>query len=59
MKLQTVTYGRMVTDGDYGSYHLEVTIELEEGDSGRDALKAAHYEVISDTAMRKAYPQLS
>jgi dihydrodipicolinate synthase/N-acetylneuraminate lyase len=25
----------------------------------RDALKAAHYEVISDTAMRKAYPQLS
>ena len=25
----------------------------------RDALKAAHYEVISDAAMRKAYPQLS
>ena len=25
----------------------------------RDALVAAHYEVISDTAMRKAYPQLS
>jgi hypothetical protein len=25
----------------------------------RDALKAARYEVISDTAMRKAYPQLS
>jgi 4-hydroxy-tetrahydrodipicolinate synthase len=25
----------------------------------RDALKAAHYEVISDTAIRKAYPQLS
>jgi len=25
----------------------------------RDALKAAHYEVISDTAMRKAYPELT
>jgi 4-hydroxy-tetrahydrodipicolinate synthase len=25
----------------------------------RDALKAAHYEVISDTVIRKAYPQLS
>jgi dihydrodipicolinate synthase/N-acetylneuraminate lyase len=25
----------------------------------RDALKAAHYDVISDEAMRKAYPQLS
>jgi hypothetical protein len=25
----------------------------------RDALKAAHYEVISDSAMRKAYPELT
>ena len=32
---------------------LEEVVEL------RDALKAAHYEVISDTAMRKAYPQLT
>ena len=32
---------------------LEQVIEL------RDALVAAHYEVISDTAMRRAYPQFS
>ena len=32
---------------------VEQVVEL------RDALKAAHYEVISDTAIRKAYPQLS
>jgi dihydrodipicolinate synthase/N-acetylneuraminate lyase len=32
---------------------LEQVVEL------RDALKAAHYELISDSAMRKAYPQLT
>ena len=32
---------------------VEQVVEL------RDALKAAHYEVISDAAMRKAYPSLS
>ena len=32
---------------------VEQVVEL------RDALKAAHYEVISDAAMRKAYPGLS
>jgi hypothetical protein len=32
---------------------LEQVVEL------RDALVAAHYELISDAAMRKAYPQLT
>jgi hypothetical protein len=32
---------------------LEQVVEL------RDALVAAHYEVISETAMRSAYPQFS
>ena len=41
MKLKTVTYGRKINDGDYGTYHLEVTVELEEGESGADALKKA------------------
>jgi len=32
---------------------VEQVVEL------RDALKAAHYELISDSAMRKAYPHLT
>jgi hypothetical protein len=32
---------------------VEQVVEL------RDALKAAHYEVISNVAMRKAYPELT
>jgi hypothetical protein len=40
-KLKTLTYGRKVSDGDYGSFHLEVTIELEEGDRARDVLAQA------------------
>jgi hypothetical protein len=41
MKLTTVTYGRKVNDGDYGSLHLEVTVEVEEGDKGADVLRMA------------------
>jgi hypothetical protein len=41
MKLKAITYGRKVTDNNYGSYHLEVVVELEEGDTGAMALATA------------------
>lgn len=41
MKLTTIVYGRKKNDGDYGTYHLEVAIELEEGDNGTEALAQA------------------
>lgn len=55
-KLKTITYGRKVTDGDYGSFHLEVTIELDESDSGREALKAAREFVHKGLGLKMTKP---
>jgi hypothetical protein len=41
MRLTSISYGRTVSDNNYGSFRLEATVELDEGDNGKDALIAA------------------
>lgn len=41
MRLVQIVYGRKLNDGDYGTYHLEVAVELDEGENGAEALEKA------------------
>ena len=52
MKAKTITFERLVTDGDYCNRKLGITLELEEGDSPTEAALAAAKFV--DEAIRRS-----
>lgn len=55
-RLKTLTYGRKKNDGDYGSFHLEVTVEVEESESGGEALKQARRFVHLGLGLKDPHP---
>lgn len=41
MNVTKVTYGKLVSTGNFSNEKLEITVELDEGDTPADALKRA------------------